>query len=126
MAEVSEHLLKKNFDRPDETVTYEDLRVDLVTLGDLMVSRNTYRPGWKFSASVEPWARTSSCQTGHTFYVISGQIAVRMESGEDEELEFGPGDLGLVPPGHQAWVVGSERAEIIDFGGHMCAYGTRL
>lgn len=124
MTETSQHLLKKTFDRPDETRTYENLRVDLVTLGDLMVSRNTYRPGWKFSASVEPLAHTSGCQTRHTFYVISGHIALRMESGE--ELEFGPGDLGIAPPGHQAWVVGNERAEIIDFGGQMCAYGTRM
>lgn len=124
MAELSEYLIRKNFERPDQTRTYDDLRIDLVELGALTVSRNTYRPGWKFAASVEPWARTEGCQTQHTFYVLSGHIRVRTQSGE--ELEFGPGDLGLAPPGHQAWVTGSEPAEVVDFGGSMCAYGARV
>jgi mannose-6-phosphate isomerase-like protein (cupin superfamily) len=124
MAEESAQLIRKNFDRPDETRTYDDLRIDLVELGDLTVSRNTYRPGWKFEASVEPWARTGGCQTQHTFYVLSGSIQVRTEGGE--ELEFGPGDLGFAPAGHQAWVTGTEPAVIVDFGGSMCAYGERV
>jgi mannose-6-phosphate isomerase-like protein (cupin superfamily) len=123
MADSSEHLLKRNFDRPDETRTYEDLKIDLIQLGDLNVSRNTFRSGWSWSGSVEPWALTDSCQTRHSFYVISGRITIKMESGE--ELEFGPGDLGLAPPGHQAWAVGNEPAEVIDFGGCMCTYGER-
>ena len=124
MAEVSEHLLRKSFDRPDETRTYKDLRIDLLHLGDLTVSRNIYRQGWKFSSSVEPWAETSGCQTRHTFYVLSGHIRFRTQSGE--ELEFGPGDLGFAPAGHESWVVGSDSAEIVDFGGCMCTYGQRL
>jgi hypothetical protein len=31
--------------------------------------------------------------------------------------EFGPGDVGLIPPGHDAWVVGNEPAVVIDWGG---------
>ena len=124
MAEVSEHLLRKSFDRPDQTRTYEDLRIDLLELGELTVSRNTYRPGWRFAGSVEPWAQTPGCQTRHTFYVLSGHL--RLKAANGEELEFGPGDLGLAPPGHESWVVGDEAAEIIDFGGCMCTYGQRL
>jgi mannose-6-phosphate isomerase-like protein (cupin superfamily) len=124
MAEVSNHLTKKNFDRPDETRTYDHLMIDIVQLGHLMLSRNTYRAGWSWSESVEPWAQTSACQTEHTFYVVSGHIRLKTDGGE--ELEFGPGDLGLAPAGHQAWTVGGEAAEVIDFGGHMCTYGERL
>jgi hypothetical protein len=124
MAETSDHLIKKNFDRPDETRTYEQLQIDIVRLGNLAVSRNTYRPGWSWAENMEPRARTSGCQTEHTFYVVSGRIRLKTEGGE--EREFGPGDLGLAPAGHQAWTVGSESAEVIDFGGCMCTYGERL
>jgi|WetSurMetagenome_2_1015567.scaffolds.fasta_scaffold1184697_1 hypothetical protein len=39
-------------------------------------------------------------------YVVSGRMAVRMDDGATAEL--GPGDVGVVPPGHDAWVVGNE------------------
>jgi uncharacterized cupin superfamily protein len=38
------------------------------------------------------------CQAPHTQYIISGRIRVRMDDGEEEE--FGSGDVGVVPPGH--------------------------
>ena len=31
--------------------------------------------------------------------------------------EFGPGDVSLIPPGHDAWVVGNEPVVIIDISG---------
>jgi hypothetical protein len=33
-------------------------------------------------------------------------MRVKMDDGTEEE--FGPGDVGYLPPGHNAWVVGSE------------------
>jgi len=41
---------------------------------------------------------------------------------DGSEAEFGPGDVGLVPPGHDAWVVGDEPVVVIDIGG-MQSYG---
>ena len=38
-----------------------------------------------------------------------------MDDGSEEE--FGPGDTAIVPPGHNAWVVGDEPAVGIDFTG---------
>jgi hypothetical protein len=37
------------------------------------------------------------------------------------EAEFGPGDVSVLPPGHDAWVVGNETAVVIDITG-MTAY----
>ncbi len=28
---------------------------------------------------------------------------------------FGPGDMGVIPPGHNAWVIGNEPVVAIDF-----------
>jgi hypothetical protein len=33
------------------------------------------------------------------------------------EAEFGPGDVSLLPPGHDAWVVGNEPVVVIDISG---------
>jgi len=56
-----------------------------------------------------------SCQAPHTQYIVSGRIKVVMDDGAEEE--FGPGDAALIPPGHNAWVVGNEPIVGIDFTG---------
>jgi uncharacterized cupin superfamily protein len=48
-------------------------------------------------------------------YVISGRMHVRMDDGSEQE--FGPGDTGIVPPGHDAWVLGNENFVAVDFTG---------
>jgi quercetin dioxygenase-like cupin family protein len=48
-------------------------------------------------------------------YVISGKMMFKMDDGTEQE--FGPGDTGIVPPGHDAWVVGNESFVAIDFTG---------
>jgi hypothetical protein len=62
---------------------------------------------------------TDSCQVGHLIHVISGRIVVRMDDGS--EAEFGPGDVGSIPPGHDAWVFGDEPLMSIDFGDALYA-----
>ena len=42
-----------------------------------------------------------NCQATHTKYIVSERIRVKMNDGSEEE--FGPGDVGYVPPGHTAW-----------------------
>jgi len=55
----------------------------------------------------------------HLIHVTSGRIVVRMDDGS--EAEFGPGDVGSIPPGHDAWVVGDEPFISIDFGDALYA-----
>ena len=43
---------------------------------------------------------------------VSGRLGVKMDDGTEQE--FGPGDISLLPPGHNAWVVGKESAVIIE------------
>ena len=38
-----------------------------------------------------------------------------MDDGSEEE--FGPGDVGYLPPGHNAWIIGNEPCVPIDFTG---------
>jgi hypothetical protein len=45
-----------------------------------------------------------------------------MEDGNVDE--FGPGGVSLVPPGHDAWVVGDEPVVIVDISG-MAEYAKK-
>jgi uncharacterized cupin superfamily protein len=47
--------------------------------------------------------------------MISGRMHVKMDDGT--EIEFGPGDVGVIAPGHDAWVVGNEPVVAIDITG---------
>jgi len=108
-------MIKKNFDAPDETRPIPHGKVEVVNFGELQPMRTTFEPGWRWSESVKPIVKTESCQVHHLTYFISGRMGVRMEDGS--EAEFGPGDIGEIPSGHDAWVIGDEPVVGIDFRG---------
>jgi quercetin dioxygenase-like cupin family protein len=108
---------KMSFASPEETRELPDGmgKIELVNVAEGAVGRATFSPGWRWSQHVKPVAGTESCQAGHSTYVISGRIKVVMDDGE--EMEFGPGDLGIIPAGHDAWVVGDEPCVSVDWQG---------
>jgi mannose-6-phosphate isomerase-like protein (cupin superfamily) len=105
----------KQLSKPDELRTFDKGKLELVTLGGVTFGRATLLPGWKWSTCVKPIAKTKSCEAPHLQYVISGRIAILMDDGS--QMEFGAGDLALIPPGHDAWVVGNEPWVAIDITG---------
>ena len=109
------NLQKKNLDNPDEVRTFENGKVEIATLGDVVIGRATLEPGWSWDKCVKPLVNTNSCEAPHTSYIISGRMKVVMDDGT--ELEGGPGDTAVIPPGHNAWVVGDEPCVSIDFTG---------
>ena len=56
-----------------------------------------------------------ACETPHLQYLVAGRLHVVMDDGA--EAEFGPGDVSLLPLGHDAWVVGNEPVIVIDVQG---------
>ena len=109
---ASEHLQRRNLDSPDETRTFENGKAEVVKLGDFSASRLVLEPGWRWSENVKPIAGTDSCQVLHTGYHVSGRLHVRLDDGT--EAECGPGDAYVIPPGHDAWVVGDEPVVSVD------------
>jgi quercetin dioxygenase-like cupin family protein len=105
-------LQKKSLDYPDETRTFENGKVEVTTLGEFNASRFVLEPGWRWSENVKPIAGTDSCQVLHTGYQVSGLLHVRLEDGTEEEV--GPGEVYVIPPGHDAWVVGDEPVISVD------------
>ena len=106
---------KKTLDRPDEVRSFDRGQVQLVTLGGVTFGRATLQPGWRWATHVKHIAGTESCEAPHLQYHVSGRLRVRMDDGSEDE--FGPGDVSLLPPGHDAWVVGEEPVVVIDISG---------
>lgn len=106
---------KKTMNKPDETRKFQNGKIDVTVVGDTSIGKAVFEPGWKWSTSVKPIVKTDSCQVVHTMYVVSGKMRVKMNDGA--ETEFGPGDTGFIPAGHDAWVVGNEPCVALDFTG---------
>jgi len=105
---------KKTFEKPDEVKRTPKQRTEMVNFGGRTVARSVYEPGWQWSKDTKPVVGTKSCQRHHYNLALSGRLHVRMDDGT--EMEFGPGDLVDIPPGHDGWVVGSEPAVWLELG----------
>jgi hypothetical protein len=105
----------KSFDKPDEVREFPKGRLELVKIGDITVGRGIFEPGWRWSTSVKPIAKTESCLAPHFQYQISGVMRILMDDGT--EFNSYAGDVILLPTGHDAWVVGNENVVVVDFQG---------
>ncbi len=111
----------KHFNTPDEVREFPFGKVELVTIGGATVGRATLEPGWRWSTSIQPLAKTESCEAPHFQYHVSGVLMVQMDDGT--LLECKAGDISLLPSGHDAWVVGKKPVVVVDFQG-MIDYAT--
>ena len=105
----------KNFAQPDDTREFGHGHSDVVEIAGGTVGRLVLEPGWRWSNDVKPIAKTDSCEVAHFQYHLSGRLAIRMDDGT--EMVAGPGDVVVLPPGHDAWVIGDEPAVIVDWHG---------
>jgi len=105
----------KSFGKPDEVREFPKGRVELVRIGGALVGRAIFEPGWRWATSVQPLAKTRSCEAPHFQYHVAGVLRIRMDDGA--EFDCKPGDVSLLPSGHAAWTVGNEPAIVVDFQG---------
>ncbi|HSP64730.1 MAG TPA: cupin domain-containing protein [Candidatus Deferrimicrobium sp.] len=117
MATATARVLRYSLDRPDETRPFEanSGKLDLVNTDRGVIGRAVFEPGWQWSKHVKPIAKTESCQGAHMGYLLSGRMTIRMDDGKTEE--FGPGDVMIADPGHDAWVVGDDACVVVDWQG---------
>jgi hypothetical protein len=113
----------KNFAKADEVREFPNGRLELIKVAGATVGRAVFEPGWRWATSVQPIAKTKSCQAPHFQYHVSGILRVRMDDGT--EFDCKPGDVSMLPSGHDAWVVGNEQVVIVDFQG-MIDYAKSL
>ena len=105
----------KKFGSPDELRKFDHGKMQLVNFQGSSVGRAILEPGWKWSSDVKPIAKTKSCEAPHFQYHETGILHVKMDDGT--EMDIGPGEVSMIPPGHDAWVVGVELVTLIDFQG---------
>jgi len=99
----------KSLDTPDDVRG----RTRFVTLTGARVGLAVFEPGWRWSVHSKPVFGGESCRTAHLGYLISGRLRVLMDDGTEGEI--GPGSAFQIPSGHDAWVVGDEPCEFVEF-----------
>jgi class 3 adenylate cyclase len=110
-----------NLNAPVEQRDLPRMRASLVHVGPLSIGRARIEPGWRWSVDVKPRVGTASCEIHHLQLVLEGRLAIEMDDGE--YAEFGPGEVCEVPPGHDAWVVGSDEVLLVDMFGNIAGFG---
>jgi hypothetical protein len=103
----------RTFDAPDETRTPDKTTIDVVRMAGATVARFRFEPGWKWSECIRPVVGTESCQGRHVGVAQSGRLHVVHEDGTEQEI--GSGDVYVIEPGHDAWVVGGESFVGVEF-----------
>ncbi len=109
------HAIIKRFESPDEIRHFEKGKFEIVRIGDVVIGRACYEPGWKWSQHVGAASGASSCHVDHVGLVLSGHAVVKMDDGR--EVGMRAGDLFAVGPGHDSWVVGDEPYVSLHFMG---------
>src|SRR5436309_4265624 len=100
---------------PDEVRPFTHRRAAIWELGDTVIGKQVFEPGWRWSKDVQPVAQTDTCEYHHLGMVMSGRL--RFETPDGLEMEVGPGMIFEVQPGHDAWVLGDEACVVYDFAG---------
>ena len=101
-------ILHKSFNAPDQTMTPPNTKVEILKLGDYTFTRFTFQPVWRWTKNIKPIMKTDLDPVPHVAYVLSGRLGFKMADGAESEV--GPGEANVVPPGHDAWVIGEEPA----------------
>ena len=112
---------RKSLNEPDAVRDLPLALIRVARIGSHTIGYGVEQPGWRWSTHMRAAAGTESCPVHHVQVFLSGRFAVRMDDGE--QVEFGPLDVGDIPPGHDAWVVGDEPVHILDFAGNSDAIG---
>ena len=107
----------RRFDTPDD-------RLDMKEAGGISIIKMSngttgmhaiFEPGWTWEKDEKPLLGSpATCPMRHTGYCLSGKLVVRMVETKSE-THITTGDFFEIPPGHDAYVDGPERVEMILF-----------
>ena len=107
----------RRFDAPDQRLDMKERGgISIIKMADGSVGMHAiFEPGWTWEADEKPLLGSpDACPMRHTGYCISGKLVVRMiDTGVETRLSRG--DFFEIPAGHDAYVDGAERVELILF-----------
>jgi len=108
-----ERLESKLLDVPDDTRWFAKGRVDVVHVAGVTLGRATLEPGWRWSETIGQTVHDRWCRSTHVGYLVAGRLMVVRPDGSS--AEFVAGDAAVIPPVHDAWVVGHEEVVFVQF-----------
>jgi hypothetical protein len=107
----------RRFDAPDDVLDMKEAGgISIVRMRDGTTGMHAiFEAGWTWEKDEKPLLGfPASCPMRHTGYCIAGELVVRMaETGT--ETRIAAGDFFEIPPGHDGYVDGAERVELILF-----------
>jgi len=77
---------RKSLELPDETRTIPNGRTDIWNLGDFVVGRIRFEPGWRWSTDVKPIAGTDWCEYHHLGLIMEGTLHYVTPEGLEMEV----------------------------------------
>ncbi len=107
----------RRFDTPDQALDMKEFGgISIIKMRDGTAGmRAVFEPGWTWEKDEKPLlGNPNSCPMKHTGYCIAGRLVVRMVDS-NKETRIAKGDFFEIPAGHDAYVEGNERVELILF-----------
>src|SRR3989304_2874541 len=74
-------LQRRDLGDPTEVIDLPLGPVQSFSLGELVVARSVFQPGWRWSVSVKPLAGTEWCEFHHVGYTLAGRARVVTRDG---------------------------------------------
>lgn len=110
----------KSFDAPDDALTFDKARINVIKVEDKAFTRLSLEPGFTCTSLLKPEEKESGyCEAPHLGYLISGKIHLKMKDGS--EYDINAGSIVDIPGGHEGWVEGNSPAVILDLKGEAPA-----
>ena len=106
----SHRQMLRRFDVPDTIVTFDQGRLETITVDGMVIGRGSYAPGWRWSQTAQA-AGSGEPRPEHVGVVISGRAKVVI--AESEEIDLTPGDFFHIAAEFDVWVVGQRPCEIL-------------
>ena len=107
----------RRFDAPDQLLDMKERGgISIINMADGTAAMHAiFEPGWTWEVDEKPLLGSpAACPMRHTGYCIAGKLVVRMaETGI--ETRIATDDFFEIPPGHDAYVDGSDGVEVILF-----------
>ena len=93
--------------------TLAGITIDVARAGNGRIKRLVYPPGFRWSTHMKPIVGTALCMHAHVGMLVRGRIGGGYADGC--AFEFVAPQVVVIEPGHDAWVVGTRPAVLIQF-----------
>src|SRR5215210_43998 len=92
---------RKMLSDPDEIRPFTHGRAEIWELGDTVIGKQVFEPGWRWSNDVKPVAMTDTCEYHHLGMVMAGRLL--FETPDGCRWRSAPACCSRYSPGTMPW-----------------------